>query len=795
MVIVKYRFVLLLLAAILAAVSFPLSSHLKMDRRLEKMLLANDPDVAGYLRLQENFAASDVVLMIYHDEQLWDPTGAGIARMQSIGARLKKVDGVQAILSLAELNNVLRTMRGARWLQAADAPVILDPEDGLATKLRELFSGYTHREGSPYTAIACMLAPVRTAKVSRDETLAQIERIAADMPTGLAQAELIGEPVMVHDGFNLLEADGMRLGINSSAILALVLLILFRSIRWMLVPLVVVQWSLLVTRGLLVAVGGELSMVSSMLTAMVTVVGVATVIHILVEFQQQVEKQDPTAAMTATIRNLFKPVLWSVLTTAAGFAALTMARVGPVQDFGWIMSLAVLVTGLGTIMLVPSLAMIGSFDVKPNEIPGDRWLRQTCESIYDHAVRYRWPWITSLSLLTLLALIGSFRLQVETDFIKSFQEDSRLVRAYRTVEQNLGGAGVWDIVVPAPAELTAIYLSQVRELQNELREVKVLVEAEPSWKTNQSETVNVKELRLTKVISVADAIGAAEGDRWLSLLPVVAKLQGMKQTMPEFMAAMLTEPDDKTDMRQLRIMLRSPESTSATSKTALIEAVKQVVTRFTERPQWKQQFSVAEPPAPYVTGYYLLLAKLVDSLLADQWYCFIAATVAIGLMLWFALGNWWLAIASLVPNLLPILVVWGVMGWLGWRVDMGAVMIAAVSIGLSIDGSIHYLMRARREVPAVEIDRSPSDEKPNRGPSTAQLLWDRQLRAAQRSTGLALSVSTIALVFGFLSLVVSDFRPTETFGRLVSLTMVGGLVGNLVILPILVAPRLNRSSS
>jgi predicted RND superfamily exporter protein len=117
---------------------------------------------------------------------------------------------------------------------------------------------------------------------------------------------------------------------------------------------------------------------------------------------------------------------------------------------------------------------------------------------------------------------------------------------------------------------------------------------------------------------------------------------------------------------------------------------------------------------------------------------------------------------------------------------MGAVMIAAVSVGLSIDGSIHYLLRARRETIPDHLQQDASG---------AQSRWDWQLRGAQRSTGLALTVATVALVFGFLSLSVSDFRPTETFGRLVSLTMLGGLAGNLVILPILVAPRLKRLAS
>jgi predicted RND superfamily exporter protein len=565
-------------------------------------------------------------------------------------------------------------------------------------------------------------------------------------------------------------------------ILAIVLLVLFRSIRWMIVPLLVVHWSLLVTRGLLVMLGGELSMVSSMLTAMVTVVGVATVIHILVEFQQQTKVRNSNEAMETTIRYLFKPVMWSVITTAVGFASLTLARVGPVQDFGWIMSLAVLVTGVGTLLLVPPLALLGSVDRQPHEIPGDHWLRGACEKVYQLAVDHRLLALVVLGLLTLLALVGSARLEVETDFIKSFREDSRLVKAYRTVEQNLGGAGVWDIVVPAPATLTQPYLNELEKLQTKLRSIEIDLTTEQTGANPAPRVV----LRLSKVISVADAIKTANGDRWLSLLPASAKLEGMKQTMPEFMAAMLTEPDAKSGLRQLRIMLRSPESTNAAAKTKLIEAVRAEVQDFASSPQWQKQFGDEKPAEPYITGYYLLLAKLVNSLLADQWLCFLVATVAIGVMLWGAMGSWWYAVASLVPNLLPIVLVWGIMGWLGWRVDMGAVMIAAVSVGLSIDGSIHYLLRARREVISSSDDTVPLDSK---------VRWDLQLRAAQRSTGLALTVATIALVFGFLSLVVSDFRPTETFGRLVSLTMLGGLVGNLVILPILVAPRLNRRSS
>lgn len=783
---VRYRFPLAVAAFLAVVICWPLSNRLQMDRRLENMLLSNDPDVLGYVALQQQFAASDVVLMIYRDEQIWEPAGQGIARMETIGKQLKAVAGVQAILSLAELDGVLRTLRGASWLQKSDQPVILDPDDPLAASFREMFSGYTHREGSPFVAIACMLEPSATAEVDRDQTLMNIQTIAHSLPDQLPHGELLGEPVMVRDGFAMLENDGQRLGVTASMILAVVLLILFRSIRWMLIPLVVVHWSLIVTRGLLVVFGGELSMVSSMLTSIVTVVGVATVIHLLLDFQQQSRTQHVVAAMRATLRNMFSPILWSILTTAVGFASLVLARVGPVQDFGWIMSLAVLVVGGATFLLVPWLALVGSTDTRPWEIPGDRWLRDACEKVFEISIRHRAAAIGLIVLITLVAVVGNAKLQVETDFIKSFHPDNPLVQAYKTVEDNLGGAGVWDIVLPAPKNLTPSYVQQIEELENRLRKI-VVSRGERGGDNMQENGGPPKEtIRLTKVISVADAIAAASSDSMLAFLPVTAKLAGMQQTMPEFTAAMLTSSQGEDGLRRLRIMLRSPESVSSSAKTKLIEQVRLTLSEFVARPEWKKNFGDVEPPPSYITGYYLLLAKLVESLLADQWRCFIAATLMIGAMLWWALGSWKLALASLVPNLLPIFLVWGAMGWLGIKVDMGAVMIAAVSIGLSIDGSIHYLMRAARR----EESKASVDVAEDRLSSEVRgKISEHHLREAQRSTGLALLVATLALVLGFFSLSVSEFRPTQTFGILTSLTMLGGLVGNLVILPILVAPK------
>ena len=153
-------------------------------------------------------------------------------------------------------------------------------------------------------------------------------------------------------------------------------------------------------------------------------------------------------------------------------------------------------------------------------------------------------------------------------------------------------------------------------------------------------------------------------------------------------------------------------------------------------------------------------------MLADQWLAFAAACAGIGLMMLVAFRNPLYALAALVPNVLPIVVVTGFMGWLGVKINMGAAMIAAVSMGLSIDSSIHYItsfQRALREGRSVRA----------------------ALESVQQTVGRAVVFSTLALIAGFSVLCFSEFTPTIYFGALVSLTMLGGLAGNLLVLPLL----------
>jgi predicted RND superfamily exporter protein len=186
--------------------------------------------------------------------------------------------------------------------------------------------------------------------------------------------------------------------------------------------------------------------------------------------------------------------------------------------------------------------------------------------------------------------------------------------------------------------------------------------------------------------------------------------------------------------------------------------------------------AAAGRPAGEVTGFFVLLAQLVDRMLADQWLTFLLAAAGIFLLLAVAFRSPLVAAIALVPNALPIFVVLGLMGWCGARINMGTAMIAAVSMGLSVDSSIHYIAAFRRRLAAD-------------GACTAAL------GTAHQTAGRAMIFSTLALVVGFLALTTSGFMPTVSFGWLSCLTLLGGLVGNLVVLPVLLVLATGRDAA
>ncbi len=732
---VKYRWMLLVLALGSGALAFFPARNVAFDRSIENMFAHDDPLLGPYRDVKDRFGGNEVVMLVYDDPQLFTEDGQGIDRVAAVTEKASQVDGVKSALSISVINKLLRPLSFGQ-----DYPITQE-SNSRAQKYRQLFEGYTHGADQRTVSVVCMLHPDQgvgdDGADPRRDTIRQLRAIAEEETGTIA-----GEPVMVVEGFRFVEDDGKRLSVWTTILLAITIFVLFRSLRWVLIPVAVVWWSLLTTRGILQVSGLRLSMVSSMLTAIVTVVAVATIVHVIVRFRlARSEGNPPISALTNTLAFLLVPVAWACLTDAVGFASLLNAKVGPVHDFGIMMAVGSVMVLIGTFLLVPGLALIGKFDTDPRPVWGEHHLGRWLERVVDAAGNHRVGLLAAVVVLVMFTSVGLGRLEVESDFTRNFRRDSDVATSYRFVEERLGGAGVWDAVITFDGSITPELLTRVGELENELRAIQI-------------ESDNGPTEGLTKVISLSDATDGP--------LPLL-QIRVMTAAMPEFMNALQWSSPDK-DHGALRIMLRARERQSAEQKLSLIKDVETLVKK--EFPDAQREIE-ADSPTTGVTGFYVLLANLIQSMLKDQWTCFLIATVGIGCMMLIAFRDWKLALVALVPNAMPILVVLGLMGWLNIKMNMGAAMIAAVSMGLSVDSSIHYItsfLRARRAGTNVS----------------------EALHAVQQTVGRAMVFSTIALIVGFTTLCASEFVPTIYFGALVSLSMAGGLCGNLVILPLLI---------
>ncbi len=760
---VRYRLFLMSAGVCLGLLAAVESRRLDLDWDLEGMFPPGEPVVASYRKLQERFGGNDLCLIVYRDPELWrDP--AAFTRLQQTSQRIREVAGVQSIVSLSQLDDVLGKLRNP--LQAfSRAPrstsPLLDPDDELAQSLAGVLEGYTHRRDSQYLAIACLLQSTprdidsQQGPSKHEQTLAQLQQIVQQLPAPATDGMVTGEPVMVAEGFRMVQRDGRLLGLVSAVLVSIVLLSTFRSIRWTLIPLMVIQWSILFTQAILSVLQLQLTMISSTLSAIITIIGVATVTHVLLDFvRQRRTGLSREGALTATLTKLIKPIIWACITGAIGFAALLSANVGPVRDFGLMMAVGSASVLFAIGLLVPGLALLGKIDVDPHLPALDHRMRDGLQMLLSSVLRHRRIALIAILGLVILSVVGASAMQVETDFTKNFHDDSEIVRGYSVIERELGGAGVWDIMLAAPRTITGPYLQQVTRLEERLRRLQVPEEG--------------KQLQLTKVISIVDVLSTVEADDMIGAIPVVARLRAISLAIPELAGTLLTSDDSSDGQQWLRIMLRSREQAGAQAKNKLITLVEEELVAFTVRQEWLAMFAPDDPPRSEVVGYHIMLGKLVDSVLADQWRCFAVAALGIYIAISIATRSAILGLIAMVPNALPILVVLGTLGLLGTKANMGVAMIAAVSLGLSIDSSIHYLLHYQRE-----RRRSRSVEQ--------------ALRSAQSNVGLALVLATIALLAGFLSLSLSEFLPTVVFGTLASLTMLGGLIGNLVALPVIIA--------
>lgn len=736
---IRQKWTLLIFTAIVSLALIEPASRLKLDESIESLYDARDPSLLAYLHSKEAFGGDEFVLVAYEVKETFGdnaPSHDELREIRDFSEALSQVPGVRAT-STQDLWQTLRNPRATGIVRVALR--LAATERALLKLARHVLIG----EDGRTVCIILRLEDEEKAGVPRKVTFARIRELAdAHSP----QAYVAGEPVQIFDMFRYVSQDSWLLGIASSALLMMVILIFFRSIRWVVLPIIIIQLTLLWTCGLLELSNLKLSMVSSMLTSLITVITIATTMHITVLYREFREHAPREEAFHQTFVWLAVPTFWISLTTAIGFASLLTSGATPVRSFSIMMALGSMLIPLLCLLILPGGILIGNMHADPHNPVGEAFMARQMSRLTNWADRSPRKIIASTVILSILGFWGLARLTVETDFSKNFRRSSSIVQAIEFFETHLGGAGSWEIAFPVPDQLEKVPLDKVRELAAELRELQL-----------PDGTGLTKVIALTDGLELVPRIPIGEDERRGRMFPGLPRFREallrerhemLEQLQPEMEPSLYNR-----DLGRMRIVLRSLEQKPAEIKLKLISKVEETARKY---------FPEAE-----ASGLYVLLANLISSLLGDQINSIIISTLGITVCMVLALRSFKLGLVSLIPNLLPLLFVVGGMGWAGVPINIGTAMIASVSLGLTIDSTILYL----------------EDYQRSRKSGLAHL---EAVSAANGSSGLALLIANISLIVGFSVLSLSNFLPMVYFGVLVSLAMLGGLIGNLVLLPVLI---------
>ncbi len=745
------------------------AQKITFDRRIDRMFAADDPLFRSYQDLKEWFGASETCFVGYDDPQLFSVEG--LRRLELLHRKLESTPGVRRVTSLKSVRRPSAPLDPRTFSQQLAANTITPDELRDEILQSRLYGGRLVSESGETPILIVELAP---HLIRRMPVLPAIRQVCAESQP---PAMVIGEPVLVDEVFTTLERDGVLLGVASSLILTLVIGVIFQNLRWILLPFAVVQATLIWTKALLVISNMQLSMVSSPLVALVTVIGVATLVHIAVRFRDERTRSNTHQALTVTLMKIVPAIFWSCATTMAGFAALTVTKVLPVRDFGIMMSIGAGLVFVAAMLIVPPFVLLfPRLGDRPATAIGEVRLRGMLNRLATGIDRHPWAVLASVAILFLLVGLGISRLEMATDFNDNFRKDSPVVRSFDFMASRMQGINAMDVMIELPDDPNPLpsdpgspngsgsgsgngdgngsgngKSNRFNDLTQRIR----LAQAELEDGDLIAQTMSLPDLLDFVSLKGKENHESQRGFRRLIpqvIDPLAALSDQSKLKLLETVSPTLIGRFWNREAGATRIVVQGRKAPGAHEKQKMVERVEAVA---------DQHF-----PGSRVTGMFVLMVYLTQSLMRDQWISFAVSMGAIFGLLTIAFRSVKLGVISIIPNIAPILMVLGAMGWLGLKVNMATAMLASVSLGLAVDSGIHYIFRYKQERASGKDHTSA-------------------IASVQESVGMAMILSNLALIAGFLVLLMSSLIPTVHFGMLVSVAMVGGLLGNLLLLPLL----------
>ena len=771
----------ILLILILIVLSFGYySKDFRLDASSETLLIEDDPDLKYLKEISKRYGSKEFLILTY-TPYVGMVSSTSINNLLSLKYKIQSLNWVHSVITLldipllnssdAPLQERLENFKTLKdeninkkrgFDEIISSPVFRNfviSEDGKTSGIIVNIKDNTKIENIQNKSKKEIEVYKESIKKQNHQNIIEIREIIKSYED-IGKIHLGGIPMIADDMMSFIKSDIIVFGVGVFLFIIGTLWFIFRKLIWIIVPISSCFFSVIIMMGILGLLGWKVTVISSNFIALMLILTMAMNIHMSTRFLQLKEKyfnKSTFELISLTTAKMFWPILYTVLTTIIAFLSLIFSEIKPIIDFGWMMTLGLITSFLITFTLLPSLINFVSKE--------DISLKKYKNSfITDFLAKVSQDYSKVIFILTgiiiIISLIGISRLEVENSFINYFSKKTEIYKGMKLIDEKLGGTTPLEVILKFPKK---------EKLQNDDSDDEFEEWGDDNKNDEKYWFTKDKIDRITSVHNYLDNLPqVGKVLSFSSIIDVATLLNNNKplgtlemgvlySKIPKNIKTEIVDPYISIQDNEARVNLRIIDSQENLRRNDLIKKIKYDL---------KNELGLKEDDFE-LGGVLILFNNLLQSLFKSQILTLGLVMIGIFVMFLILFKNIKLSLIGVVPNFIAAFFILGIIGLLKIPLDMMTITIAAITIGIAVDNSIHYIYRFKEEFSNIND-------------------YKKTLTLCHSTVGKAILNTSITIVFGFSILVLSKFIPTIYFGIFTGLAMLLAMISVLTLLPSLI---------
>ena len=774
----KAIFVLL----VIAILSFGYySKDFRLDTSSETLLIEGDPDLAYLQEVTERYGSKDFLILTYTPNEGMI-TDTSINNLLSLKYKIQSLNWVHSVITLLDiplLNNsdspLQERLESFKTLKDED----VDKDRGFKEILNSpVFRNFVISENGNTSGIIVNIKENKKLEniknLSKEEIEAYKDKIKKQNHENILEIRQViqsygdvgkiylgGIPMIADDMMTFIKSDIVVFGLGVLLFIIATLWFVFRKLIWIIVPISSCLFSVVIMMGLLGILGWKVTVISSNFIALMLILTMAMNIHMSTRFLQ-LRKDHPNKdnfeIISLTTNKMFWPILYTVFTTVFAFLSLIFSGIKPIIDFGWMMTFGLITSFIITFTLLPTLL---NFAPTKNISLKKEQESKITNFLSLLSLNNKNTIFGVTGVVIILSVIGISKLEVENSFINYFNKNTEIYKGMKLIDEELGGTTPLEIILKFPDNKSEETSTEDDEFEDWGDEESA--DDEKYWFTKDKiDKISAVHNYLDSLPQVGKVLSFS------SIIDVATQLNNNKplgtlemgvlySKIPESIKTEIIDPYLSIENNEARISLRIIDSQENLRRNDLINKINFDL---------KNEIGLEESEFK-LAGVLILFNNLLQSLFTSQILTLGLVMIGIFSMFVILFRNIKLSLIGVVPNFIAAFFILGIIGLLGIPLDMMTITIAAITIGIAVDNSIHYIYRFKEEFSKIKN-------------------YNETLKKCHSTVGIAILNTSITIVFGFSILVLSKFIPTIYFGMFTGLAMLLAMISVLTLLPALI---------